>query len=94
MNKTQFLNTIVIVSGNEFSAGMKIYVSLIFRFFLAENRLKYGENGTIDLIFNYWGKIKINRNFYDGRNFCQKFLGTSGHRWGFLKLASEFSYLP
>ena len=33
MNKTQFLNTIVIVSGNEFSAGMKIYVSLIFRLF-------------------------------------------------------------
>ena len=57
MNKTQFLNTIVIVSGNEFSAGMKIYVSLIFRF-LAANRLKYGGNGTIYLIFNYWGKSK------------------------------------
>ena len=74
MNKTHFLNAIVIVSGNDFFAGMKLYVSLIFRF-LAENRLKYGENGTIDLIFNYWGKIKIDRNFYDGRNFCQNFFG-------------------
>ena len=52
MNKTQLLNAIVIVSGNEFFEGMKIYVSLIFRF-LAENRLKYEENGAIDLIFNY-----------------------------------------
>ena len=72
MNKTQFLNAIVIVSWNEFFAEMKIYVSLIFCF-LAENRLKYGENGTIDLIFNYCGKIKIDRNFYDGRNFWPKF---------------------
>ena len=46
MNKTQFLNAIVIVSGNEFFAGLKIYVSFIFRF-LAEYCLKYGENGAI-----------------------------------------------
>ena len=46
---------------------------LIFFSILAENRLKYGENEAVDLIFNYWGKIKIVRNFYDGRNFCQIF---------------------
>ena len=46
--------------------------------FLAENRLKYRENGTIDLIFNYWGKIKVDKNFYDGRNFCQNILGIIG----------------
>ena len=48
--------------------------------YLAENRLKYGGNGTV-VIFNYWGKIKIDRNFYDGRNFCQNFWGgSSAHR--------------
>ena len=72
MNKTHFLDAIVIVRANEFFAGMKLYVSLIFCF-LAVNRLKYGQNGTIDLIFNYWGKIKIDRNFNDDRNFCQNF---------------------
>ena len=87
-------NAIAIVSGNEYFVGMKICVSSFF-LILAENRLKYGENGTVDSIFNYWGKIKIDRNFYDGRNFCPIFLGgSSAHRWGFLKLASEFSYLP
>ena len=48
--------------------------SLIFRI-LAKNRLKYGENEAIDLIFNYWGKIKIDRNFYDDKNFCHNFVG-------------------
>ena len=52
MNKTHFLNAIAIVSGNEFFVSIKICVSSFFRI-LAENRLKYGENGTIDLIFNY-----------------------------------------
>ena len=49
---------------------------------LAKNRLKYWENGAVDLIFNYWGKIKIVRNFYDGRNFYQKFLGIIGGSMG------------
>ena len=52
MNKTHFLNAIAIVSGNEFFVSIKSCVSSFFRI-LAENRLKYGENGTIDLIFNY-----------------------------------------
>ena len=65
-------NAIAIVSGNEYFVGMKICVSS-FPLILAENRLKYGENGTVHLTFNYWGKIKIDRNFYDGRNFCQNF---------------------
>ena len=71
-------NAIAIVSGNEYFVGMKICVSSFFRI-LAENRLKYGENGTVDLIFNYWGKIKIDRNSYVGKNFCQNFWGDHRH---------------
>ena len=33
MNKTQFLNAIANMSGNEFFAGMKICISLIFSCF-------------------------------------------------------------
>ena len=65
-------NAIAIVSGNEYFVGMKICV-FSFPPILAENRLKFGGNGIVDLIFNYCGKIKIDRIFYDGRNFCQKF---------------------
>ena len=43
MNKTQFLNAIVIVSGNEFFAGMKIYVSLIFRVFSRKSSEVWGK---------------------------------------------------
>ena len=46
---------------------------MIFASILAENRLKYRENGTIDLISNYLEKIKNARNFYDGKNFCRNF---------------------
>ena len=81
MNKTHFLNAIVTVSGNEFFAGMKLYVSLIFRL-LAEDRLKYGENGAIDLIFNYWGEIKIVRNFMTVEISAKNFLGIIGGSMG------------
>ena len=71
--------------GMSFFRGIKSWFFSI----LAENRLKYRENGAVDLIFNYWGKIKIVRNFYDGRNFCQIFLGdhrgVSGAFWNWLQ---------
>ena len=40
---------------------------------LAENLLNCGENGTIDLIFNYLEKIKNAKNLYGFKNFCRIF---------------------
>ena len=41
----------------------------------AENPVIYGGNDLKDLIFNYSSRIKMSRNFYDRRNFCQKNFG-------------------
>ena len=68
MNKIHLVNTVVIVNGNELFWGTKDSVCLIFHN-LAQNRLNYGENDAIDLIFNYLEKMKIDRNFYDRKNF-------------------------
>ena len=45
---------------------------------LAKNRLKYGENEAIDLIFNYWGKIKIDINSMMVDFSAKVFLGIIG----------------
>ena len=54
--------------GMNVSGGIKDSVCLIFHN-LAQNRLNYWGNDAIDLIFNYLEKMKIDRNFYDRRNF-------------------------